>query len=132
MLPTPSTQNAHSWVMWVIMKPKCRPKKPVMNDSGRKDRRNHGELLHHVVLAIADGRQVEIGRGGEQITVGVDQVADADQMVVDIAEVVALIEFEAGELGDLVNPVGERSRCGVMTLRIAISSRLSENNRSSC
>jgi hypothetical protein len=36
MLPTPSTQNADSPVIWVTMKPKFWPKKPVMNESGRK------------------------------------------------------------------------------------------------
>ena len=37
MLPTPRTQNVHAVLMSsVTMKPKFWPKKPVMNDSGRK------------------------------------------------------------------------------------------------
>ena len=79
-----------------------------MKVSGRKIGRDHGELLHHVVLAVADRREVEIGRAGEQVAVGVDQVADPDQVVVDVAEVVALVELQAGELGDLVDRAGEQ------------------------
>src|SRR5437588_4195133 len=74
----------------------------------QEDRSNDGELLHHLVLAVADGGQVEIGRAAQQVAVGVDQVRDPDQVVVDVAEVVALVEDEARELGELVDRAGKQ------------------------
>ena len=73
-----------------------------------EDRRDDRELLHDLVLAVADGRQVEVGGSGEQIAVGVDQVADPDQMVVDVAEVVALVKLETRKLGKLIDRAGKQ------------------------
>jgi hypothetical protein len=38
-------------------------------------------------LAVADGRQIQVGRTREQVAVGVDEITDPDQMVVDVAEI---------------------------------------------
>ena len=50
-------------------------------------RRDDRELLHHAVEPVRDGREVDVHRAGEQVAVGVDQIADPDQVVVDVAEV---------------------------------------------
>ena len=87
-------------------------KEPGDEREWQEDSGDHGELLHHVVLAVADGGEVEVGRAGEEVAVGVDQVADADEVVVDVAEVVAFVELEAGKPGDLLDRAGEHVALG--------------------
>ena len=109
MLPTPTSQNVNSPVIrWMTMIAEVLAEEAGDEGQRQEDRGDHRELLHHVVLAVADRREVEVGGAGEQVAVGVDQVADPDQVVVDVAEVVALVELEAGELGDLVDRAGEQ------------------------
>jgi hypothetical protein len=97
MLPRPSTQKVQlALITCATRNPKFWPKNPVMKP------------LHHLVLAVADRREVQIGRSGEQVPIGVDQVADPDQMVVDVAEIVALVELEPRQPRDLVDRAGEQ------------------------
>jgi hypothetical protein len=43
-----------------------------------------------------------------QVAGGVDQVADTDEMVIDIAQVVPLVKLEGWRLGDLVHGADEQ------------------------
>ena len=54
---------------------------------GKEQRGDDGQLLHHHVQAIGHRRDVGVHGAGQQVTVGVDQVADADEMVVEITKV---------------------------------------------
>src|SRR5215217_716948 len=76
----------------------------------RRDRQEHRrderQLLHHDVEAVRDGREVHVHRPGQQVAVGVDQVRDADQVVVDVAEVVARAGREPGQVLDLADRAG--------------------------
>ena len=87
-------------LMWPTIQPKFWPKKPVMKLSGRKIGRHDRELLHHGVEAVGDGGEVDVHRAREQVAVGVDQVADSDQVVVDVAEVAFVLLAHSRKLGD--------------------------------
>ena len=65
-----------------------------------EDRGDDRELLHDGVEAVRDGREVDVHRAGEQVAVGVDHVADPDQVVVDVAEVALVVVGHAGEVLD--------------------------------
>ena len=64
----------------------------------QEDGRHDGELLHDGVEPVGDGGEVDVHRACEQVAVGVDHVADADQVVVDVAEVAFVVLGHTGEL----------------------------------
>src|SRR5581483_4367226 len=51
----------------------------------QEDRGDDRQLLHDRIQSVGDRRQVDVHRTGEEVAVAIDQVADPDQMVVDIA-----------------------------------------------
>ena len=110
--------------MWRTSQPKFCPKKPVMKVSGRKMVAMHRQLLHDAVQPVRDRREVDVHRPGEQIAVAVDQIADPDQMVVDVAEV-ALVLIARTRAAPRSAPIRRAnvSRCGLTALRIPTSSR---------
>ena len=59
------------------------------------------------VEAVRDGREVDVHRAREQVAVGVDQVADADQVVVDVAEVALVLLVHSWQLGDAAHQARE-------------------------
>src|SRR4051794_717334 len=70
------------------------PSKVLSEEAGHKgqrqeDRGDDGELLHHVVDAVGDAREVDVHGAGEDVAVGVDLLGDPRQVVPDVAEVVA-------------------------------------------
>src|SRR5438105_3066154 len=84
------------WRYAVVHEPaEVHPEEPRDEREREEDRAHDGQLLHHLVLAVADGRQVEVRGAAEEVAVRVDQVRDPDQVVVDVAEVVPLIEHES-------------------------------------
>ena len=80
------------------------------DDEGERqeDRRHHGQLLGDLVEPVGDDREIGVAAAGEQVAVGVDLVGDPDRVVVDVAEVVARVGFEAGDFEDVVDPAGEQ------------------------
>ena len=54
---------------------------------GQEDGGDDGQLLHDLVEPVGDGGQVGVHGPGQQIAVAVDQVAQADEVVVEVAEV---------------------------------------------
>ena len=70
-------------------------------------RRDDRELLHDAVEPVRDRREVDVHRAGEQVAVGVDHVADPDQVVVDVPEVALVVVGHAGERLDPDDDRGE-------------------------
>ena len=105
----PRTKNVQVELMQVGDQPAevHRRRSPVMNHSGRK-------IVATIVSCFITSfwRLLTVERyrsvAPEQVAVGVDQVADADQMVIDVAEVVALVELQPGQLGELVDRAREQ------------------------
>jgi hypothetical protein len=52
------------------------------------------------LIRFEDGREVDVHRTGEEIAVAIDQIADPDQVVVDITEVMFVFLAEPGQVGD--------------------------------
>ena len=80
------------------------------DDPGERheDRRHDREPLHDLVEPVGDRREVDVHRPGQQVAVAVDEVADADQVVVDVAEVPLRVRRHAGDLDDAGDDAGER------------------------
>ncbi len=108
MLPSPSTKKDQvETIPLLISQLKFMPKKPADEGQRQEDRAYDRELLHHLVLTIADRREVQVGATAQQIAIGIDQIGDTDQVVIDVAEVVALVQLEAGDLREMVNRARE-------------------------
>src|SRR5919201_64608 len=74
----------------------------------QEDRRDNRQLLHHRVEPIRDGREVDVHRARQQVAVAVDQVADPDQVVVDVAEIALVALRQPGQLRDAAHQPCER------------------------
>ena len=110
--------------MWRTIQPKFWPKKPVIQASGRKIVAITVSAFITRVQPVGDGREVDVHRAREQVAVAVDQVADPDQVVVDVAEVALVLRDEAGQVGDAApESRANVSRCGETALRMPTSSR---------
>ena len=82
--PIPKAQNVQLWVRkWLVSNAKFWPKNPVKKLSGRK--------------TVGDGREVRVHGPRKKIAVGVDQVADADEVVVEVSEVPLVLGGHAGQ-----------------------------------
>src|SRR5215471_6664596 len=64
----------------------------------QEDGGDEGELLHDHVELVRHGGQVGVHRAGQQIAVAVHEVADPDQVVVQIPEVALDLPGHAGQL----------------------------------
>src|SRR5438128_70337 len=83
------------WGYPVVHEPaEVHPEEPGDERERQEDRADDGELLHHLVLAVADGGEVEVGCAAQEVAVRVDQVGDPDRVGVDVADVVTLVEHE--------------------------------------
>ena len=93
MMPTASAQNVQAGAMCATSQAKFIPKKPVKRQR-QKERGEHRQPRDPQVQPVRHGREVDVHRPGEEVAVAIDQIADPDQVVVDVAEVVALVELE--------------------------------------
>ena len=66
-----------------------------MKVSGRKIVAMMVSCFITAVQPVRDGGEVDVHRAGEQVAVAVDQVADPDQVVVDVAEVALILLVES-------------------------------------
>ncbi len=64
----------------------------------QEERRDPAELLHGQVHLVADGRLVQVGRARGEVAVVVELLRDADQVVVDVAEVALVLLGHPGQL----------------------------------
>jgi hypothetical protein len=69
-------------------------------DEGRdeQDRAVARRLLHHVVHPVRDHCEVGLEQAGEQIPLGVDQIGDAQRVVVDVLEQDDRLGADPGDL----------------------------------
>ena len=110
--PTPSTQNVHSGISMSLTRyAKFWPKNPVRNASGRNDRRDHRQPLHHLVLVVRDLRLVVVAHAGDEVAGELEVVGGAQQLVVGVAEVeldVVREDLVALELDPVVDDLADR------------------------
>src|SRR4051794_10252429 len=73
-------------------------------DEGQRqeDRGEDRQLLHDGVHAVGHRRHVQVGDRGHPVALAVELVGDAQEVVVEVAEVVVGSGIEAGEVGELV------------------------------
>ncbi len=76
---------------------------------------------------LPGGRLEPADGSGEQVAVGVDLAGDANQVVVDVAEVACLVFVRAGDVVAAGDERSELSRCGVSICRSATRSRFIAN-----
>ena len=69
MLPTPTSRMSIA-VIVVDHEPEVLAEEAGDERQRQEDRRDYRELLHDIVLTVADGRQVQVGGAREQIAVG--------------------------------------------------------------
>ena len=101
--------------MWRTSQPKFWPKKPVTKVSGRKIVATIVSCLAIALRRLETRREVDVQRAGEQVAVGVDQLRDPHEVVVDVAEPVArAVGLQARAAGSSTSPPrASMSRCGV-------------------
>ena len=118
--------------MWPTIQPKFWPKKPVTQASGRNIVAMIVSCFITRVQPVRDGREVDVHRAGEQVAVAVDQVADPDQVVVDVAEVALVLLGHPGSSATPPIRLANVSRCGVTALRMPTSRRFIRKISCSC
>src|SRR5215831_17826398 len=74
----------------------------------QEDRGDEGELLHDHVEPVRHGGQVGVHRAGQQVAIAVDEVADPDQVVVQIPVVALDLPGHAGQLVHAVDQRGDQ------------------------
>src|SRR5712691_8196055 len=57
----------------------------------KEDRGDYCQLLHHYVQPVRDRREVDVQGSGQKVSVRVDEIADPDQVIVDIAKVALVL-----------------------------------------
>lgn len=84
------------------------PEEPGQKAQRQEDRGDDRELLRRLALAVRDHRQVEVGAPGDHVVISVELVGDADEMVVDVAEIVVAVRLHARQVRDHLHLPGEQ------------------------